>query len=214
MRFGVRASGYKERVYDPLTSTYSLSCPRGRRAAVPLSAFRSLERLPGAAHPAVYRISFECPCGGEHLGLVSHHDLDWAPLGLGSRGTFRNLMTSHDDALADELSGVAATRIGAGEWPWSFYCYPEGRPRPVTPSGLALIAPGDRSLGIAVRCPACASVSVNLVSRPHVDVPFWNDALIGVVDHVFAGDALRTIEGFRRELESSRFDERRLHLEL
>jgi hypothetical protein len=200
-------------MYDPLTSTYSFSCPHGREPAVPLSAFRSLERLPGAAHPAVYRISFQCSCGDEHPGLVSHDELDLAPLGLGVGGTFRNLMTSLDDPLADELGNVAVARIGAGEWPWTFYCYLEGRPRPVTPSALALIAPGGRSLGIAVRCPACASVSVNLVSRPHVDVPFWNDERIGVVDHVFTDDALRAIDEFRLELDSSRFDERRLDLE-
>ena len=64
-----------------------------------------------------------------------------------------------------------------------------------------------------MRCPACAAVSVNLVSRAHLDVPFWNDVRIGVVDHVFGEDALRTIEEFRGELDSARFDERRLDLE-
>ena len=60
-----------------------------------LSAFRQLERLPGAAHPAVYRIVFECSCGGRHEGLVSHDDLDWAPLGL-SAGSFVDLVTRRD----------------------------------------------------------------------------------------------------------------------
>jgi hypothetical protein len=63
-----------------------------------------------------------------------------------------------------------------------------------------------------VRCPACGALSVNLVSQPHVDLPFANDHRIGVVDHVFAEDALRTVAEFRAELHSSRFDERRLHL--
>ena len=53
---------------------------------------------------------------------------------------------------------------------------------------------------------------MNLVSRGHVDLPFTNDGSIGVVDHVFPDDALRTVEAFRSELDSSRFDERRLHL--
>ena len=53
---------------------------------------------------------------------------------------------------------------------------------------------------------------MNLVSQAHVDLPFTNDGSIGVVDHVFPDDALRTVEGFRSELDSSRFDERRLHL--
>ena len=106
---------------------------------------------------------------------MSHDDLDWAPLGTATTVTFRNLMTSHDDSLAAELTGVAAARIGAGEWPWSFYCFVEGRPRPVTPSAFAVIAPGGRSLGVAVRCPVVRVVSVNLVTREHVDLPFWND---------------------------------------
>jgi hypothetical protein len=65
-----------------------------------------------------------------------------------------------------------------------------------------------------VRCPACAAVSVNLVTRAHLDVPFLNDRRVGVVAHVFPEDALRALEAFRAELHSARFDERRLHLEL
>jgi hypothetical protein len=201
-------------MYDALTSTYALSCPLGPPRRVPLSAFRALERLPGPAHPAVYRVTYACGCGGEHTGLVSHGDLDWAPLGATLAGTFRNLMTSHDDPLADELVDAAATRIGAGEWPWSFFCLVEGRARPVTPSSFSLIAPGGGSLGVAIRCPVCAAVSVNVVSREHVDIPFWNDPSVGVVAHVFPEDALRAVDAFRAELDSSTFDERRLHLEL
>lgn len=201
-------------MYDALTSTYSFACPHGPESHVPLSSFRTLERLPGAAHPAVYRVLFSCRCGEEHPGLVAHDELDWAPLGVGAGGTFRNLLTSRDDSLAGELADVAAARIGAGEWPWSFFCFLEGRPRPVTPSSFALIAPGDGLLGVAVRCPACSAVSVNLVTHEHVNVPFVNDARVGVVSHVFREDALRAVEEFRLELGSARFDERRLDLEL
>jgi hypothetical protein len=201
-------------MYDALTSTYALSCPLDRARRVPLSAFRTLERLPGPAHPAVYRVTYVCGCGGEHTGLVSHDELDWAPLGGSLAGTFHNFMTSHDDPVAHELVDTAATRIGAGEWPWSFFCFVEGRARPVTPSSFTLIAPGGPAFGVAIRCPACGSVSVNVVSREHVDIPFWNDSAVGVVDHVFPQDALRAIDAFQDELCSSRFDERRLHLEL
>jgi hypothetical protein len=200
-------------VYDPLTSTYSFGCPHGTERRVRLSSFRALERLPGAAHPALYRVLFDCGCGEEHHGLLSHDELDWAPLGSSASGSFRNLMTSRDDDLAAELSDLAARRIGAGEWPWSFFCFLEGRPRPVTPSAFALIAPGSGCLGVAVRCPACTTLSVNLVSPAHLDVPFWNDARVGVVAHVLREDALREVEVFRAELNSSRFDERRLDLE-
>jgi hypothetical protein len=64
-----------------------------------------------------------------------------------------------------------------------------------------------------VRCPSCSAVSVNLVTREHVDIPFWNDARVGVVDHTFESDALRAIEEFGAQLQSAQFDERRLDLE-
>ncbi|HWH05335.1 MAG TPA: hypothetical protein VNT23_02725 [Gaiellaceae bacterium] len=199
-------------MYDALTGRYTFSCPHGNEAGVTLSAFRRLERLPGAAHPAVYEVLFDCGCGTAHPGLVSHDELDWAPLG-GAVGAFLNLMTAKLDDAGDELREVAASRLKAGEWPWSFYCYPEGRPRPVFPSSFVAVAPGERAYGLAIRCPACGALSVNLVTQPHVDLPFWNDATVGVVDHVFPEDAFRALEDFRTELYSARFDERRLQLD-
>ena len=199
-------------MYDPLTSRYTFSCPRRGETHVSLSSFRTLERLEGTAHPVVYMIRFACSCGDEHDGLVSHDELDWAPLGLES-GVFLNLMTSRVEPVAEELGDLAASRIGAGEWPWSFFCYPEERPRPVFPSAFFLLAPGDGRLGLAVHCPACARTSVNLVSREHVDLPFHNDREIGVVAHVFADDAAATIEAFSAELYSASFDARRLTLD-
>jgi hypothetical protein len=198
-------------MYDALTGRYTFACPTRGETRVTLSAFRVLERLPGAAHPAVYSVSFECSCGEEHPGLVSHDELDWAPLGL-QEGSFLNLMTARLDDVGDELGDLAARRIQAGEWPWSFFCFAEDRPKPVSPSSFVVLSPGDRALGLAVRCPACASVSVNLVSHSHVDLPFHNDAEIGVVEHVFRPDALRTLEEFRAQLYSAEFDARRLHL--
>ena len=200
-------------MYDALRSRYTFACPTRGETSVALSAFRLVDRLPGAAHPAVYRIRFACPCGDEHDGLVGHDDLDWAPLGLDGGPRFLNLMTSRVEPVAAELGEIAAARIGAGEWPWTFFCYPEERPRPVFPSSFALLAPGDGSLGLAVRCPACRRLSVNLVSHSHVDLPFHNDPEVGVVEHVFAGDALGTLDEFRDELYSAAFDVRRLALE-
>jgi hypothetical protein len=199
-------------MYDALKSRYTFACPSRGEVDVPLSAFRRIERLPGAAHPAVFSVAFECTCGDEHLGLVAHDELDWAPLGL-VEGTFVNLMTATVDDVAGELADVAARHIQQGQWPWSFFCYPEERPRPVFPSSFFLLAPGGRSLGLAVRCPACARTSVNLVSAEHVDLPFHNDAHVGVVQHVFQEDAVTTLAEFRDELYSASFDVRRLHLE-
>jgi hypothetical protein len=198
-------------MYDALTSRYTFSCPSGGETRVPLSAFRRIERLPGAAHPSVYRVRFACGCGEEHDGLVSHDELDWAPLGLAA-GDFLNLMTSRVEPVAAELGDLAASRIGAGEWPWSFFCYPEECPRAAFPSSFALLSASAGSVGLAVRCPHCRGLSLNLVSEAHVDVPFHNDAEVGVVEHVFAGDALRTAEEFAAELWSSSFDARRLAL--
>jgi len=198
-------------MYDALTGRYTFACQQRQEARVPLSAFRRLERLPGASHPAVYGVRFDCGCGGEHTGLVAHDDLDWAPLGAAA-GRFLNLMTSRFDDAGAELTGAAASRVSAGEWPWSFFCFPEGRPRPVFPSSFVAVAPAERCLGLAVRCPVCDALSVNLVTPEHVDLPFWNDASVGVVSHVFGDDVLAAVEEFRAELHSSRFDERRLNL--
>jgi len=56
-------------------------------------------------------------------------------------------------------------------------------------------------------------MSINLVSEAHVDLPFHNDAEIGVVEHVFATDAAHAAEEFAAELYSAQFDARRLMLE-
>jgi hypothetical protein len=202
-------------MYDTLTTSYTFSCPVHGETHVRLSRFRRLEQLPGTQRPVVYRIQFECGCGHDHPGLVSHDDLDWAPLGLQDATTFVNLMTSRVEALSAELSDLAATRIKAGAWPWSFFCWPEERPRPVFPSAFQLLAPAasDDRVGLAVRCPVCGKVSVNLVSRAHVDVPFVNDREVGVVEHLFEDDVASTVSEFRAELWSGVFDARRLALE-
>ncbi len=198
-------------MYDALRSRYTFPCPHRGESHVTLSSFRLIERLPGSAHPAVYSVRFACSCGEEHPGLVSHDELDYAPLGLGD-GSFLNLMTAHMDTLAGELADLAARRIQAGEWPWSFFCYPEEQPRPVFPSSFFLLSSGGEEIGLAVRCPVCASVSVNLVSRAHVDVPFYSDAHVGVVEHVFPDDAVRTVVEFQAQLYGAQFDARRLDL--
>jgi hypothetical protein len=201
-------------MYDALRAAYTFSCPLRGHVSVRLSAFRTLERLPGATHPAVYRVAYACPCGDEHVGLVPHGDLDWEPVGAGE-SVFLNLMTARVEPTGHELGDLAARRIALGEWPWSFFCYPEERPRPVFPSSFRLLAPAGRRgvVGIAVRCPACASVSVNVVSPEHIDLPFHNDRRVGVVEHVFDVDAGELVERFRSELDSVAFDSRRLELE-
>jgi hypothetical protein len=198
-------------MYDGLTGRYTFPCPVRGEVRLPLSEFRALERLAGASHPAVYKVTFACACGEDHEGLVTHDELDWAPL-AGGEETFVNLMTAQLEYACDELLDVAAARIKAGEWPWSFFCYPEERPRPVFPSAFRVLSPGAERVGVAVECPACARTSVNLVTRPHVDVPFYNDLQVGVVEHIFAADREQTVAAFRAELHSHEFDARRREL--
>jgi hypothetical protein len=53
---------------------------------------------------------------------------------------------------------------------------------------------------------------VNVVTHRHVDEPFYNDADVGVVEHVFGVDADALVAAFRAELDSGAFDARRLGL--
>jgi hypothetical protein len=200
-------------MYDALRASYGFACPNRGEAHVALSSFRRVERLPGAQHPAIYSVTFACACGEEHVGLVAHDDLDWAPLGGAGQEAFLNLMTARLDPVADELLECALRRLAAGEWPWSFFCYPEERPREAYPSAFTLLAASGPQVAVAVHCPACARTSINLVSRSHLDLPFHNDHEVGVVAHVFADDRDATVEAFAAELASSRFDARRLELD-
>jgi hypothetical protein len=200
-------------MYDALTTRYTFACPERGEAHVALSAFRRVSQLPGPVQPAVFEVDFGCACGDEHPGLVRHDELDWAPLGLGGDLTFVNLMTATVDPLETELADLAARRIQAGEWPWSFFCYAEERPRPVFPSAFLVLAGREEDVGLAIRCPVCGSVSINLVSAQHLDVPFHNDREVGVVAHLFEHDAERVVEEFVGELYSASFDNRRLTLQ-
>jgi hypothetical protein len=201
-------------MYDVLKASYTFACPAREQASVPLSAFRELERLPGAAHPSVFRVRFACLCGDEHDGLLSHDELDWAPLGVGETGAFVNLMTARSQSLGDELTDLASRSIAAGRWPWVLFCYPEGRPRPAFPSFFRLLAPKPEQgrVRVALECTSCGRLSVNLVSAEHVDVPFHHDTEVGVFEHVFPDDARQALEEFRAELWSAEFDSRHLAL--
>ncbi|MBA2293804.1 MAG: hypothetical protein H0W16_01595 [Actinobacteria bacterium] len=197
---------------DALTGVYTLPCPGRGESRVRLSSFREIERLPGPAHPSIYRVVFDCSCGGDHVALVGHDALDWAPLGLDEATTFLNLMTSRTDDLATELVALASARIDRGEWPWSFFCYLEDAPRPVTPSSFRLLDGSVHRVAVAVSCPCCGSTSINLVTPAHVDVPFHSDRSVGVVAGAFEDRSLATRETFRAELSAAIIDDRRLEL--
>src|SRR3990172_3738971 len=144
-------------MYDGLTARYTFSCPTREEARIRLSSFRTLERLPGAAHPAVYGVRFSCNCGEVHSGLVTHDELDWPPLGLAARASFYNVMTGRLESAAPELADQAAHRIRRGAWPWSFFCFAEARPRPVFPSAFRIVAPGGGRLVVFAALPPLPS---------------------------------------------------------
>ena len=153
-------------MYDTLTTSYTFACPvHGETSRAPLALPPARAAARARSIPRSTASSSTAAAATTHPGLVTHDELDWAPLGLHDATPFVNLMTSRIEALGGELGELAATRIKAGEWPWSFFCWPEERPRPVFPSAFRLLAPaasGDR-VGLAVRCPVCGKVSVNLV---------------------------------------------------
>lgn len=192
-------------VYDPLSASYLFSCPSQGEQQVSISSFRTITRLPGAAHPAIYSVTFACGCGAEHVGLASHDDLDWAPIS-GGFGPFLNLMTSRFEQADEDALFSAATKIKAGSWPWSFYCYAENQIRPAFPSSFLALAPGEGQYGLAVRCLSCQTTSINLVSQPHLDIPFYNDRKVEVVEHVFTSDADQLAERFSHDLWCGSFD--------
>ena len=195
-------------MYDLLRACYRFHCPQmgdAPAAAVTLSEFRRLDRLPGAAHPAVYRVRFRCPCGGEHDGLVTHGDLDYGPLAAAG-GEFRNLLTGRDQAVSDELADLARSQVRRGNWPWTVYCAREHAIRPAFPSSMAMLQPRDDAgvVGVAVTCPGCGQVSVNLVSRPHLDLPFFHDPVVRYLEGSFGDAGELTPERFREQLDAIR----------
>ena len=199
-------------MYDALTARYTFPCPARGETSVPLSSFRRLERLPGASHPAVYQVAFACPCGEEHPGLVAHDDLDWAPLGLAA-GEFLNLMTARLEAVEVELgdSPPGGSRRGSGRGA-SSATRSSGRGRC---SRRRSSCSRGRRAGWSARgaLPGLRAASRSTSSPTSTSTcRSTTTATIGVVEHVFAADALRTVEEFRAELYSASFDARRLLL--
>jgi hypothetical protein len=199
-------------MFDPITNRFRLSCPvHDRPVDVPLSRFRTVDRLPGPGHPPVHRVDFACSaCGGEHPALLPEHELDLRPLDPQAEAHFLNLQTGRLQTVAEEFQDLAQRQLRRGNWPWTFYCAAERAVRPGYPSGLRLLQPSDdRDLvGIAVRCATCSRISLNLVSERHLDQPFFHDPVLRYVDSSFDG-RLETMARFREELWSGRFDEER-----
>jgi hypothetical protein len=205
-------------MYDVLRASYRFHCPAdpsGSRRTVPLSRFRSIERLQGAAHPAVFRIGYRCDCGQDHVGLVSHDDLDYRPIGGSSELEFRNLLTGRLESVGSEMLEIAGAHVKRGNWPWRLYCCNESTLKPVFPSCLTHVAPAETDLvGVAMRCPSCGDLSLNVVTRAHLDVPFYHDDVVRIIERPFGDHRDLTIERFHEDLWSAGFDAERGRLEL
>jgi hypothetical protein len=203
-------------MYDVLRASYRFHCPllpEGDTRAVALSRFRSIERLPGAAHPAVFRVTYRCDCGDDHVGLVAHDDLDYGPIAP-APVEFRNLLTGRTEPLADELLDIARAQVQRGNWPWQLYCGREAKLKPVFPSSLRLVCPAEAELvGVAMRCPSCGELSLNVVTHAHLDVPFYHDRVVRLIDRPFGDGRDLTVDHFHEQLWSAGFDAERAVLD-
>jgi hypothetical protein len=202
-------------MYDVLRASYRFHCPQrpqGQLRTVALSRFRSIERLPGAAHPAVFRVTYLCDCGDDHVGLVAHDDLDYGPIAA-TPVEFRNLVTGRTEPVADELVELTRAQVQKGNWPWKLYCGREAKLKPVFPSSLALVCPAETELvGVAMHCPSCGELSLNVVSEAHLDVPFYHDRVVRLIDRPFLDARDLTVDDFHERLWSAGFDAERAKL--
>jgi hypothetical protein len=202
-------------MYDVLRASYRFHCPHspeGQLRTVALSRFRSIERLPGAAHPAVFRVTYLCDCGDDHVGLVAHDDLDYGPIAA-TPVVFRNLVTGRTEPVAGELVELTRAQVQKGNWPWKLYCGREAKLKPVFPSSLARVCPADSELvGVAMHCPSCGELSLNVVSEAHLDVPFYHDRVVHLIDRPFLDSRDLTVDDFHEHLWSAGFDAERAKL--
>ena len=78
--------------------------------------------------------------------------------------------------------------------------------RPGYPSALAWVDGLEQLVGCAVRCATCGETSLNMVSRRHLDEPFFHDP--GCTPSSGRWE-IAEIQRFRHELWSQSFDRHR-----
>jgi hypothetical protein len=194
-------------MWDALGHRFKFRCPASEssRGSVPLSSFRAVDRLSGPAHPAVFHVRFECSlCGDEHVTLAAHDDLDLAPLAGALEQSFWDPMTGRIGGdLGHELAQSAADRLRRGRWPWSFWCSAEAGMRPGYPSALRFVSRQEQLVGVAVECASCGESSLNLVTRRHLDEPFYHDPVVHSLDRPVDAEQHDRLGA---QLRSGRFD--------
>ena len=144
--------------------------------------------------PSTACITSAPACGGSHDALLTHDELDHAPVvGAPPSEPFWEPLTGRIAGDAgDELREAAASRVRRGDWPWLFWCAEEGCRKPLFPSEIRFAARRDDRVGIAVVCSACERASLNVVTPWHLDVPFFHDRAVEASDR-----PLRNLDGGR-----------------
>jgi len=142
---------------------------------------------------------------------VSHDDLDYAPIGAADV-TFRNLLTGRTEPVGASCSSWPAARCRRAT-AVAAVLRPRGEAEagvPVEPDdGL----PADSQLvGVAMRCPSCGELSLNVVTESHLDVPFYHDRTVRLIDRPFGDRRDLTVDAFHAELWSAGFDAARASL--
>jgi hypothetical protein len=63
-----------------------------------------------------------------------------------------------------------------------------------------------------MRCPSCGELSLNVVSESHLDVPFYHDPVVRLIDRPFGDHRDLTLDSFHDQLWSAGFDAARATL--
>jgi hypothetical protein len=75
------------------------------------------------------------------------------------------------------------------------------------------VSPADSELvGVAMHCPSCGELSLNVVSEAHLDVPFYHDRVVRLIDRPFLDSRDLTVDDFHERLWSAGFDAERARL--
>ena len=63
-----------------------------------------------------------------------------------------------------------------------------------------------------MHCPSCGELSLNVVSEAHLDVPFYHDRVVRLIDRPFVDSRDLTVDDFHERLWSAGFDAERAKL--
>ncbi len=147
--------------FDAIAGGWDAVCSAsGDHGVLRLSAFRRVERLPGAGAPPAHLVTYRCAdgCGGHHTLLMSGEELDWSPIATALPAHF-DLMTGRMAVEPD--AGVERwwRSMRDGHWPVTLRCEHHDAPVPAWPSCLRALEPDDerdvRWLLVHWRCPLC-----------------------------------------------------------